>query len=180
MTGGRGEELVVIRFAGILIAAEAHRDDANAGLAARVVDGAGDEVVVGRIVRFDEQQVCLRGHGVGPLEIEIGFELPRSAGAAGACRISRRVIRRAILGDSLERRRIGKPERFIELLQVMEGGRRVVGIDDRDGLSSAIALNAGERNQIHSVSFSDLTGREADRAGAHRGRDLARAKRSLW
>src|SRR5207248_4822129 len=108
----------------------------NARLAAREINCAGNEVCEGVIPGFDEKDVGGGRSGVGPFNIECGFELPVVGAGAGG--IDGGIIGGAVLGDLGETWGSGDAEGGVEGGEVGFDGGRVIGGDDGDGLAGAI------------------------------------------
>ena len=94
---------------------------------------------------------------MAPFDIESRFQFPIVR--ARSARVDRRIVRRSILSDTSEGRRVGNAELRVEGLQLAEDIRRVVSIDNGNRLSGAIADDpAIEFDLIDAVCLQDLQG----------------------
>ncbi len=129
-----------------LAAAPAHRDDAGHR---RGVRDARQQVGVARRLGLDQHDLRPRRHRVGPLDVERLLELPSARrvgprqGGAGALADPRD-------GDD------GQIELGVERVQVGLDVRIVVGVDDRDRLARAVALDRAEAHRAEAVRAGDL------------------------
>ncbi len=148
---------------------------------ARPVGGGRFGLVHVRIVGrrgLEQDDVGFRCHRVGPLHVERFLEVPVADRRVGV----RRQRRAAVFVQHLERRAAGVELRQAEIR--VEGGRVgddvriVVGVDDGDGLTGAVADDSIERNQVHAVRRLHLRRRVRRRGIVRRnaGLDASRSR----
>ena len=157
----RGEDGVIARFTTEFAAAPAHRDGDDAGRVPRVVDRR-HEVGHRIALRLDQQDIGRRRDRVGPFHVEGDLARPAGVGC--------RQTRRSRLTHLCERG-VRQPERDVELFEVIGNIWVVVGIDDRDRRSRAVARDAAERDGVEAIRMPHGRRRQPRWAGGGRRDD---------
>src|SRR6185295_3696600 len=123
------------------------------------------QIAKGGAVRFHEENIRTGGHRVRPLDVQRYLKRPPCATRSG--RVGRWIIGGAVLsylakpwgawgGGSVVESKIGDSKLPTKRQQIAVGCGRVIGINDGDGLSGAVALYAIEKDLIQSISASHL------------------------
>src|SRR5207249_700002 len=104
---------------------------------------------------LDEQDVRLRGDGVGPLDVQGDLQGP--AGVRGRVGSPARLVD---LGED----RVGQAEGLVEVVQVAGDVRVVIGVHDGDRLALAVGDDGPDggvdANVIHAIRVADLSRRQ--------------------
>ncbi len=163
----RREDAVVSNLAEELAPAEAHGDGDHSRLVPCIVGRRADQIRIAGAVGFHEQEIGARRQRVGPLNVKGGFHFPRAFGVASAGRIGGGVVGAAILRHDGETGRVGHPEIGVKSVQIADDGGGVVGVDDRDGLAGAVALDRAvqECDLVEAIGMANLRRREPCGAG---------------
>ena len=154
---GGGEIAVVAGFAVEFAGSPTHRDDADARLRGGILHGReqiGQAIVVG----FDQFDLGIGGHGVGPFDVERNLGRP-----TGVFRRRPSAHQLLDLGEAGRR----QAELGIEGGQIAGDVWIVVGVDDGDRLTGTIAHHTAELDVVEAIGRGDFSRRVAQhRAGA--------------